>query len=520
MMVRMHNADAGIIAPSRMRRPEHGEDREAAGRAEELVPPPFHRKGARRRLLIVLPYQMSARTFIHSDVAACLADHSDLDITYVTRDAADRSILGEHGEHVRWLELPRPFRRAVQDHGPSASRKFGGDMRLTLGFYLHLMLVFRFCSIQGFRGFRDRLRQSSSLRKQARQEGLALQHWMGFPFPHSRRLFNILRGFYFRRWQRHPGVECQFDSTEPDVLVLGHLQNPWVTPYVLAAKARGIPIMGVNGSWDQPTTKGPLCAGISHILVQSRQVAADLATHHGVTRGAMTVVGWPQMDIYARPATFLPRHQFLEKIGLPPDSRYILIGAYSQRLGAHEPEMCRRLAAQLATASTSQHVAIYVRSHPLDLRWRERLGDLHRPPAVIVEPPQDGDLEHLANLLKHADMLIASAGTINLDAVAVDTPSIAIAWESEEEPYFDRPARRYDMEHYAAVVRTGGIRLVHSWGELEATVEMYLGDRSIDAPARARLREEHLAPLDGLSSERLAAAIAVFAPARAVAAAP
>ena len=465
-----------------------------------------------RRALFVLPYQMSARMVVHTPVLAALARQSGLAVTLISRDVSDGAAVAD-APNLRWHPLPRPFRDLPSGGRwhPRAWRRLWGDLRFVAGFYLHLLLVYRFNSIAGFRGFRDRLKQSRWLRRAAFKEGLALEPWMGFPFPGSRRLLRWLKALYALGWQRHPAVEDLFDRQRPDLLVLAHLQTSWVMPFVLAAQQRGVPILGVNGSWDQPTTKGPLCPGVRQILVQSRRVAEDLHRYHGVDDSAMTVVGWPQMDIYRRADIFRSRDDWLAQLGLPAGCRYILIGAYAHRLGAHEPEMCAALARRIAAGGFGENVALYVRCHPLDLEWRDRLAALHDPPHVIVEPPQLGDLAHLANLLRHAAVLVASAGTINLDAVALDTPSIAIAWEDETEPYYDRPARRYDMEHYAAVVATGGVRLVHNEAELEAAIAAYLDDPAHDAEARARLRDSHLAPLDGQASQRLVAAIAAHA---------
>ncbi len=465
-------------------------------------------KSAQTTVLVVLPFQMSARVFLHTDVARLLAREGDFRWVFVTRDERDAELLaGLSEECFAWREYPRPFRRASareREHGTvSPLARLFSDVRFAIGFYLHLGLVFRFNARCGFRGFLDRLRQSRRLRRLALKEGLALSPWLGFPFPRSARLFHRLYDLYYSRWQAHRSVEAMFEQERPAAIVLGHLQTSWVTPFVIAAQRRGVPVHGVNGSWDQPTTKGPLCPGLERIAVQSRQVGEELATLHGVPETRMDVVGWPQMDVNLDTTRATPRSEFLQRLGLPALARYILVGAYSERLGSHEPAMCAELANALKAGRFGANCTLYIRPHPLDLHWHERFGLLHDPPAIVVEAPDLGDLAHLANLLRHASVLIASAGTINLDAVAVDTPSIAIAWEDESEFYYDRPARRYDMEHYAPVVASGGVRLVREACELEQVIVEYLRNPEMDAAGRARLREQCLAPLDGHSSERL-----------------
>lgn len=467
-----------------------------------------------RRVLILLPFDMSVRNFITSPVAAHLAADPSLDVMMVSREGKDRDRLEAiPGRPIRWEPIVRPFRLLRTPGMPPLRRAriLFADTRLAVGHYWFLSLVYRFNVMRGFRGFLDRIRQSRPLRRLAFKEGLPLRRWLGFPFAASASLFAVLRAIYFSRWQRHVLVEELFDSFRPDVLVITHLQISALTPYVLAARARGIPILGVNGSWDQPTTKGPMLPGISHVLAQSRQVVDDLSAHHDYPRQRMEVVGWPQMDVYADQHAAVPRDEFLAKLGLAPDARYVLVAAYTDRLGQHEPEMCRTISEAIARSELGPGAVLYIRCHPLDAHWQSRLGALHQPPNVIVEPPDLGALDHLTNLIRHAEVVIASASTINLDAAALDTPSIAIAFEEEDLPFYDRAARRYDMEHVAAVMACGGIRKVRTVQELMAAVRGYFADRTIDGAGRAALRDQHLAPLDGQASHRIAVAIARFA---------
>ena len=195
----------------------------------------------------------------------------------------------------------------------------------------------------------------------------------------------------------------------------------------------------------------------------------------------------------------------LAELGLPSDYRYVLMGAYPERLGHHEPALCARLAQTLAR---QDKCALVIRCHPLDIKWKERFYALHGPPNTIVIAPELDNLMRMANQIRHAELVLSSAGTILLDAIALDTPAVAIAMEDKTEPYYDRVARRYDMEHWAAVVATGGLPLARSPEELMSIIGETLADRQRDAEGRRRLRAEHLEPLDGRSAERLVDAIA------------
>jgi hypothetical protein len=113
----------------------------------------------------------------------------------------------------------------------------------------------------------------------------------------------------------------------------------------------------------------------------------------------------------------------------------------------------------------------------------------------------------MADQITHAAAVLSPAGSILLDAIGLDTPAIALAFENEDEPYYDRLARRYDMEHLRSLTETGGVELARNHAELARLVGQALTDRDRNSEKRAKLRAVLLEPLDGCSAERLVAAI-------------
>lgn len=457
------------------------------------------------KILVLSPYDMMTRNLLATGVAEALAGTGAVHAVYVTRNPADAKKVAPFGPDASHADMVRPLRGAF-----SIPRRLA-DLRLIAGYELYLVLMHRFNAMHGFRGHEERLKQSWALRKPAIKEGLPVLPWLGWPFPRSQKLYGLLRRFYRLGWHGHPDAAALFERERPDLVVLAHCQNHFVMPYVVEAARRGIALLGLNGSWDQPTTKGPLVPGIPAMLVQSRNVVRDLEAFHGVRPAQTRIVGWAQMDIYAQnlangtaPES---REAFLARVGLPPNRKIILVGTYTQRLGPHEPAMCESLIAALDRGDFGPDVTLWLRCHPYETQGLERFGRFERRPDVVVERPGMDGLSHLASLLRHASCVVSSAGTIGLDAAALDTPAIAIAFEDETLPYYDRPSRRYSMEHYAAVMATGGIRKVESQTALEAAIAAYLADPAIDAKERATLRCEHLEPLDGKASQRMAEGI-------------
>ena len=458
-------------------------------------------------VMVVFPFDMSVRTFKESVVYGLLEDGNAVNLTVISRNREDfSSDVSRFGlDRLMWQQILRPFHKEKYHRlfWFNFIRFLCADLRSTFGYYFFMMMVHRFNVLCDFKGFKTRLRQSADVRKKAIREGLPHSHWFGFPFPQSRPLFQLLRWLYFKGWQRHPYVAKQFANSKPDILVLTHLQTAFATPYVLEASRRNIPVIGLVGSWDQPTTKGPLMPHLTMILAQNRQVAQDLVRYHHYPEEKIQIIGWTAFDRYAKKENLCSRSDFLSQLGLAEQTRYILLGAYSERLGDHEPDLCRHLIAAIKASDFGPNVTLIIRTHPLDTKWRSRFGDLHCHPDVIVENGELSDHQHLTNLLYHAQIVLSSAGTISLDALALDTPSAALVLEDETSPYYDRSARHFDMEHIANTVDGEGILKLSSLEAVISACQASFQDRDFNKAKRLTLRKHVLSPFDGQSKNRI-----------------
>lgn len=442
---------------------------------------------------------MTARIFFGSDIARLLAERSDLRVVLLTTDGAT----------IAEFESRTPPR--LEWAGALGSLSARGGLpglfaRLTrkAGRVLYLMLAFRFNHAQDFAGFKNRLVTGKAARRRAQRAGNPAHRWLGFPLPGSRKLFALLWALYRSGWQRDRSVSDLFEGFSLQLLVLCHVQNASINPLVIEARRRGIPIIGMIASWDQPTTKGPIHGGFDRYLVLNRSARAELHRYHGISPNRVNVIGWPQLD---RIGKSRPRTLFVEDRGLPADSRLIVFGANSGRIGAHEPAIAAHLAREIAQGRFGR-ATLWIRCHPHDPESYEAFERLISPPHVIVERAAIETTQDLPELMSHADVLISTGGSIALDAVAVDTPVIGLAFTDDPAtPYAERPERLYEMQHNIGVVQSGAVWLVGSKEELDEAVAAYLSNPGIRAEGRQRLRESHLEPLDGRSSARFVRSI-------------
>jgi hypothetical protein len=457
---------------------------------------------SRKRILVVLPSPLMARNFLGTDALILLTERLNMDVTVVSPSVQDKPIVEKHG--AKWIPYfhPRKWREAGDGSLYRRVVRIGRYGCYLAGFFLHMMLTYRFNTLSGFAGFQTRLRQSWRLRRIYLRDGLPMSRLFGFPFTLSTRLYKFLLSCYFRAWQSFEPVARLMSELNPDVMLLSMVQTHMVTSYALAARRQQIPVLGINGSWDQPTTKGPLCPGISRFVVQNEMVRDELIRFHHVPKDQVAVIGWLQMDSYVRDPA-VNHSELLKRVGIPKGHRYILFAANAPRLGLHEPELFKRFAALVQAGTFGHDVTLVCRCHPQDRNWEARWGWAVGLQSVVVESPDLGPLDHLAALIRNAGVVVASAGSINLDAVALDTPTIGLAWEDEELPYWDRPARAYDLEHLAELRTSSGMMFARNLDELVFACRRYLNDRSADAAGRADVRQRYLFHLDGGAAARL-----------------
>ena len=456
-----------------------------------------------KKILVVLPSPLMARNFLRTEILHLLGAGVRAQVTVVSPDPEDRVLIEMHGADWRPFFHPRRFR----EPGKIANLlRRGRYLRYLAGLFFHMCLTFRINTISGFNGFAVRLRQSFALRKAYLREGLPMSPIFGFPFPRSTAIYKFLYRLYYSRWQGFGPVEKLVEELQPDIMILSMIQTHMMTPYLLAARHQGVRILGINGSWDQPTTKGPVCPGIERIVVQNDVVRDQLVRYHHVPQEKITTIGWLQMDSYPYEQGET-RQALFAHMGIPFSHRYILFAANAPRLGLHEPEVFRALALQMQAGVFGQDVTLVCRCHPQDRNWQARWGWAMDMPFVVVEPPDLGPLDHLAALIRHAGVVIASAGSINLDAVALDTPTIGLAWEDENLAFQDRPARAYDLDHLSELRKSSGMMFARNEEELLAACARYLADRAADTSGRTELRDRYLFRIDGKAANRFVAEV-------------
>jgi CDP-glycerol glycerophosphotransferase (TagB/SpsB family) len=160
---------------------------------------------------------------------------------------------------------------------------------------------------------------------------------------------------------------------------------------------------------------------------------------------------------------------------------------------------------------------LLVRLHPRD--DLDRYDEFKGTPHLIVEKPfkktvKSGDgldvditadnQQHLADTLRHSDVVVTVASTIAIEASIFDTPVVDVSFDGETPVEFAKSARRYyRFTHYANITRRGAAPTADTPESLVEHVSRYLADRSLDREGRRQVVADQVQFTDGRSSERL-----------------
>ena len=316
----------------------------------------------------------------------------------------------------------------------------------------------------------------------------------------------------------HPWAEQLFDRYRP-VLLVG--SSPGLifseVPLLRTAVRRRVRTIVVDPSWDNFTNKLIPVRRPDRLVVWNEIMKQQAVELHGYTPDQVRVSGPPHWDRYFRPGPVISRDAFFARIGADPSRRLISLMTTGKELYAHYDRVIRILMAAIESGRWGP-AQLLVRLHPRD--DLDRYDEFRGTPHLIVEKPfratvKSGDglgvditsenQQHLADTLRHSDVIVTVASTIAIEASIFDTPVIDVSFDGETPSEFVKSARRYyKFTHYANITRQGAAPVADTPEALVEHVGRYLQDRTLDREGRRRVVLDQCQFTDGRSNERIA----------------
>jgi hypothetical protein len=317
----------------------------------------------------------------------------------------------------------------------------------------------------------------------------------------------------------HPWAERLFDRCQPALLVTS---SPGLifseVPMLRTAVRRGVRSMAVDPSWDNFTNKLLPVRRVDRLIVWNDLMKQQAIELHGFAPDQVRVAGAPQWDLYFKQGPVTSREAFFRRIGADPSRRLITLTTTPRELYPHHDHVLRVLVRAMRDGAWRQDVQVLVRLHPRD--EIHSYDEFRSMPGVIIEKPfrstvKAGDglavditvenQQHLADTMRHSDVVVNVASTIAIEAAIFDTPVVNISFDGEQLSDWTRSARRYyQFTHYVNITRHNAVRVAESPEQLVELVRGYLDDPSLDREGRGKVVREQCQFLDGRSAERAA----------------
>jgi UDP-N-acetylglucosamine:LPS N-acetylglucosamine transferase len=446
-----------------------------------------------KRAWLVLPDQLSIRVFIDTGIVSGLRERLDGDVTVV--------FLVPRAEAAEWVTrlvgvpiLYGDDLTASRGLADRAQGRIDAWLDRRLGYYpLAMRLNYR----HGFH----------AERMQPGHPNWMLDTDRDGPLPRWRAVEHAMGRWFFSARRHVPGRLLETMRRECSALVLSNVQPASAVPFLTAARRLRLPVVAQVASWDHTVGKGVISPHCDLYVVQNDVMEDDLRRYHEIEQDRVRVTGWPQTDLLHRRRSGAEYEKLLRRYGLDPARRVVLVAGNTPSNAPYEGAFVERLLAWWR-GDGAERVQLLFRPHPRDRRWQERFGAAEGHDGVVVQEASYADLDDLATLLQHVDVVVCNAGTILLDALVGDRPAVCVLYDEGAPPGESWAAKNVVGKHYEELAASGAFYRAERFEEVVDGIERALARPDELAPERRRAVEQVVGTVDGRAAERVVDAVA------------
>ena len=300
---------------------------------------------------------------------------------------------------------------------------------------------------------------------------------------------------------------------KPDAVFSTEVKNEDDVALMQDARRRGIPVINMWRSWDNPTQQ-LLRIWPDLLLAGSSELKLETVNLQGFPEEKIRIVGIPHYDKYVFGPT-KNRNAFFAQYGFNPTKKLILFAPGGDRI--------------IQFNDTDDYALNLLLSFDVNILSRfppgediESIDKKTWPANVVMDKPgfrfaarkgefeiTPEDNENLINALHFCDLVVTGPTSLPLDAALVDKPSVLVDTYPTERSIYAK-GWGFLRDHIHKLRSTGGTWYVGGKDEFLKAVGSYLADPSIHAAGRAKIREKWLSYSDGKSSERMSKEILRF----------
>jgi hypothetical protein len=308
------------------------------------------------------------------------------------------------------------------------------------------------------------------------------------------------------------GILELFSEYPPSLVVSTHPLEIWEWDLISTARKRGIPTAGVVKSWDN-VLRHPQSRA-DRVSVWGRANYREAMEVEKYRKDEVLMVGSCAFDRYFTPGVIRPRDEFWRSKGLDPSKPIILFGTAGVFSGDwDETFMMDLLLDMTGQADDLKDVQFVCRLHPCS-RLQYFWPYMDHPRVVLSFGSYvktlgwcmtRDEVDEMANMLCHADLIITPASTLTIEGPIFDTPTIVTLFSTvRPDLHLQATEAGWLNMHFKPIVQNDWAPMARSPEDLLRMMRKALDDRSWYRDGRKALVDEYVTFTDGKSYQRVA----------------
>ena len=448
------------------------------------------------RVWLVLPDPFSSRLFFDTGIVAGLRERLGDRLELFLLDTSEHEDAWRQRAGDARITRAADLRVSEESLPGKAFRRVDQWLDRKVGFY---PLSLRQSLREGF----------NEGRMQPGHQNWFLDPELAGPLPLKAPVDPALMRWHYGRLRYVPSPLLRRLNTERPAVVLANIQMHAVVPFIVGARRVGVPIVGHIASWDHTVGKGIVSPHLRRYIVQNEVMRSDLVRYHGIDTARIVVTGWPQTDVFHRKRPREEYEQLVRRLGLEPSRPVVLVMGNTPTNAPYEKRFVERLVTWWEESGAASRFSLLFRPHPRDREWRERFAAAISREGVAVQEPSFTDLETLAILLEHGDCVVTNAGTILLDALVNNRPTVCVLYDEGAAPGESWALKNVSGEHYRQLMASDAFYRANQFEDVVAGIERGLAEPDELAQERARAAREVVGDVDGRAAERVVDAVVI-----------
>lgn len=331
--------------------------------------------------------------------------------------------------------------------------------------------------------------------------------------------FSKLRDLYFQVFSPR-FYDKVFEKYKPDLVITSTTGITTGMDIVVTreAKRRKIKTLCLVHSWDNIAgVKGILFVRPDFMGVWNELQKKEAVDLHFYRPDKVFIVGPVNFDIYRQDNVFISREEFFKKLRLNPDKKLVTFTEATMN-STENTYILDILLDAMKKGKFIEPFQLLFRFHPrrkFEKSKKMYIDYFDNPLIKFDNPggyheimkwyPDRAQMLHLANTIKHSDVIINVASTTTIEAAILDRPVINMGFSSSEPERFKHWVKDLTWKYHFRYVRERNCtHFARDPEDLVSAINRYLERPELHQEGRRHLAEDICYKLDGKAAERVA----------------